>query len=324
MPPVFTRAAIPRRLRISCLLALLLLFAPLPEGLRAEKLYKYVDDEGHIVFTDRELGGEQAVSVQQVEKERAERRFFMQLRGARSDGTLQAVNQYFGPVEVRLEMEEATNIVFDHHLPASFLVPARGELPTIRIRQSSKRRGYSYRYAYTYVPGDPEAVHAPILPYRLPVPAGRPYRISQAFNGEFSHYDEQNLYAVDIPMDEGTPIHAARAGVIMDVANDFFTGGTEDVSLEEKANYVRILHDDGTMAVYAHLQLESLQFPLGTRVRRGQVIALSGNTGFSSGPHLHFVIQKNVGMKLVSIPFAFSGAQGEALTPEAGMTIAAN
>lgn len=305
-------------------LLFLVIASLVPISASAEKLYRYVDNEGHIVFTDRQLSDKRSVSVQQVEKERADRRFFVQLRGPRANGTLQAVNQYFGPVEVRLEMESSANIVFDRPLPATFTVPARGELPTVRLKQGNKKRGYSYRYSYTFVLGDPEAEHDPVLPYRMPVPAGKRFRVSQAFDGEYSHRDEQNRYAVDIPMKEGTPVHAARSGVIMDVANDFFTGGTDDMSLEEKANYVRILHDDGTMAVYAHLKLESIQYPLGTRVRRGQVIARSGNTGFSSGPHLHFVIQKNVGMKLVSIPFKFNGVKGRAITPRTGMSIAAN
>ncbi len=290
----------------------------------AEKLFKYVDDQGNVTFTDRQLSGSQSVKVSQVEKEEPERRFFMQLRGTRAKGTLQAVNQYFGPVEIRLEMQDQKNIKVDRGLPARFVVPARGELPTVRIQQQRKNRSFSYRYSYSVVFGDPNAKHDPTRPYRLPVPAGKFYRISQAFNGAATHNDEQNLYAVDIALDEGTPVHAARGGVVMDVANDFFSGGVDDESLAQKANYVRILHDDGTMAVYAHLKLETLQFPIGTRVRRGQLIAFSGNTGYSTGPHLHFVVQKNVGMKLVAIPFRFNGAKGEGFTPKEGMYVAAN
>lgn len=290
----------------------------------AEKLFKYIDEHGNVTFTDRQMSGGQAVNVSQVEKEEPDRRFFIHLRGTRANGILQAVNQYYGPVEMSLDMEEQVNILTDHSLPAFFVIPARGELATVKIKQKRKRRSFSYRYSYSVVFGDPKAKHNPTRPYRMPVPAGRLFRISQSFNGKATHNDEQNRNAVDIPMDEGTPVHAARSGVIMDVANDFFSGGTDDESLEQQANYVRILHDDGTMAVYAHLKLETLQFPIGTRVLRGQEIAASGNTGYSSGPHLHFVVQKNVGMKLISIPFMFAGARGQGFIPEAGMHIAAN
>ena len=310
---------------LSTLLTLLFIInTGLFSSAHAEKLFKYVDDLGNVTFTDRQLSGSQAVKVVQVAKDEPDRRFFMQLRGTREKGTLQAVNQYFGPVEIRLEMEDQENIRVDRKLPARFVVPARGELPTVKIRQQKKYRSFSYRYSYSVVFGDPAARHNPLRPYRLPVPAGKVFRISQAFNGKATHNDEQSRYAVDIPLEEGTPVHAARGGVVMDVANDFFSGGIDDESLEQKANYVRILHDDGTMAVYAHLKLETLQFSIGTRVRRGQLIAFSGNTGYSTGPHLHFVVQKNAGMKLVSIPFEFRGAKGQGFVPKEGMYVAAN
>jgi murein DD-endopeptidase MepM/ murein hydrolase activator NlpD len=71
-------------------------------------------------------------------------------------------------------------------------------------------------------------------------------------------------------------------------------------------NFVRILHDDGTMGVYLHLQRGSVKVQEGQRVSLGQPLARSGNTGNSTGPHLHFVVQRNVGMALESIPFSFA------------------
>ena len=64
------------------------------------------------------------------------------------------------------------------------------------------------------------------------------------------------------------------------------------------------------MAVYAHLQPEGVQVRAGQRVRKGQRIGLSGNTGFTSGPHLHFAVQVNRDMRLVSIPFRMFGPRG--------------
>ena len=67
-----------------------------------------------------------------------------------------------------------------------------------------------------------------------------------------------------------------------------------------------ILHDDGTMGVYLHLMRHSVLVAEGQRVQVGTPLARSGNTGNSSGPHLHFVIQRNVGLALESIPYDFA------------------
>jgi murein DD-endopeptidase MepM/ murein hydrolase activator NlpD len=79
---------------------------------------------------------------------------------------------------------------------------------------------------------------------------------------------------------------------------------------------VRIVHPDGTMALYAHIDLASVIVRPGARVRAGQKIARSGNTGFSSGPHLHFAIQQNTGLNLISLPFRFKTPDGGTAEPE--------
>ena len=72
-------------------------------------------------------------------------------------------------------------------------------------------------------------------------------------------------------------------------------GGTDQGRDASAANLVRILHDDGTWAEYAHLNRSTIRVRPGDVVERGEYIADSGNTGFSSGPHLHFVVQRNAG-----------------------------
>ena len=70
------------------------------------------------------------------------------------------------------------------------------------------------------------------------------------------------------------------------------------------------------MAVYAHLAPNSARVYPGARVRTGTWIANSGNTGFSNGPHLHFVVQINAGMSLESLPFRFRTPEGRSMVPE--------
>ena len=93
----------------------------------------------------------------------------------------------------------------------------------------------------------------------------------------------------------------------MQVESDFDKAGLDLEKYGGRANYVRILHDDGTMGLYAHLRPEGVLVRVGQRVRQGQQIGLSGNTGFTSGPHLHFAVQVNRGMNLLSIPFRMPG-----------------
>ena len=93
------------------------------------------------------------------------------------------------------------------------------------------------------------------------------------------------------------------------------TSGADRGKFVDKANRVLVLHDDGTMSVYAHLQPNSIRVRRGGEVKRGQWIANSGNTGYSSGPHLHFVVQLNVGMALESLPFRFITPNGSTMTP---------
>jgi len=144
--------------------------------------------------------------------------------------------------------------------------------------------------------------------------------ILTSLGGKASHGDKQNYYAVDIVMPEGTPILAARDGTVMTVDNDFYGAGLDLKQYGDRANNIRIAHSDGTMAVYAHLQLESAKVAVGDRVRAGQQLALSGDTGYTSGPHLHFCIQVNANMQIVSVPFNFS-AGGAAFQPEPGMML---
>ncbi len=86
----------------------------------------------------------------------------------------------------------------------------------------------------------------------------------------------------------------------------------------EAANVVRILHDDGTYAVYAHLNWNSIRVKPGDRVVTGQYIADSGNTGLSSGPHLHFAVLRNAGLRVESLPAAFRAPNNSRVAPISG------
>jgi len=177
-------------------------------------------------------------------------------------------------------------------------------------------------FDFGYVIGEPGISHAPPRPYRLPFAAAQSFRVTQAPPDRITHRESSSYNAVDFDMPVGTAIHAAREGLVINVASRFFRGGLSTQVLGE-ANFVQILHDDGTTAIYAHLQMDTVRVRPGQRVRRGEYIANSGNTGYSGGPHLHFVVMRNAGMINESVPVTFEGAAGAAVTAQTGQTLEA-
>jgi hypothetical protein len=75
---------------------------------------------------------------------------------------------------------------------------------------------------------------------------------------------------------------------------------------------VLIRHDDGTIAEYAHLRKDGVNLLIGDWIRAGSVIGYSGNTGYTSGPHLHFEVYKPLdGSRIETYPVKFHTAEGD-------------
>jgi murein DD-endopeptidase MepM/ murein hydrolase activator NlpD len=178
------------------------------------------------------------------------------------------------------------------------------------------------RYTWRAALGSPQAIHNPPRPYRVPFDVGSTYLISQAYPSRISHTTADTEYAVDIALPDGTPIYAAREGTVINARHDSFRGAMAPVMLDQ-ANVIEILHDDGTIALYGHLHWDSIRVRIGAHVVRGQYIADSGNTGFTSGPHLHFAVVRNAGGAAVSVPIQFAGIAGVAVTPTTQMPLTA-
>ena len=150
---------------------------------------------------------------------------------------------------------------------------------------------------------------------------GKKFYLSQGFNGNFSH---QGINAIDFSLPKGTPVHAARSGLVIWVEQKFKGGGLSE-TFKDKANYISIQHDDGTQATYAHLQHNGSVVKPGNYVVKGQHIGFSGQTGFGRGPHLHFEVARITPQGMYeSLPFKIRSRHGRSEFPESGFYYAVN
>ncbi len=221
-------------------------------------------------------------------------------------------NLVAGPIEVECGLGDTINVAADPTLPRRLVLAAKSERALTILRMVVPGERSSASINCQAVIGDPRAVPDASENFALPFYPGTAFVVAQGFNGQFSHNDVQSRYAIDFGVPDGTPVVAARAGVVMEVENEFRGHGVDLGKYADRANYVRILHADGSMALYAHLAPESSIVQPGDKVRAGEFLAKSGNTGFTTGPHLHFAVQRNAGMELRSIPFAMPGVDPQA------------
>ncbi|MGY4524942.1 M23 family metallopeptidase [Pseudomonas sp. TE21394] len=261
-------------------------------------IYTITDDGRVTSYTDRPGPGARPLVQREPMVEMHEGQ--VQLNAITFDGgvSFSARNQLHVPVEVELRLDNLVNAQGGN---APRIV--RRVLPPHTTQMLSVLRGrpgmlLNYRSTLLQAMGEP-GKRPKSFRYAFPW-VGGPFRVTQGPNGRVSHFGPKGRYAMDIAMPEGTPIIAAREGVVVKTENRQNGRGPNP-----SGNFVRILHPDGTMGVYLHLMRGSVIVAEGQRVRQGQMLAKSGNTGNSTGPHLHFVVQRNVGLALESIPYQF-------------------
>jgi len=215
-------------------------------------------------------------------------------------------NLLHAPLTVEVEPGDTRGAVVQMLAPQRATIPALGRLEVARLRGINPVQAVEVTFVYTAVIGDPKARANDKVLYAWPFPPGAKAQLSQGPGGP-THEDAFSRYAIDLAVAEGTPVLAARAGVVVFLENRYFESGLDRARFGSRANHVRILHDDGSMALYAHLFPDSIDLEPGQRVEVGQQIGLSGNTGYSSGPHLHFVVLVHRDMHSVSVPFRMEG-----------------
>ncbi|MBT9572733.1 M23 family metallopeptidase [Pseudomonas umsongensis] len=269
----------------------------------AVTIYKSTDASGVVSYSDRPTKGSSVFTFRDRMVENLERQVYLVIMKKDGVDSVYVRNDLYAPVEIELSFTGLNNVSGAPSRPIRRVMPLRSSIRLAQLTPTRAGRPLAYLPKFEYSLGDPEGA---AVAYRYPYPwRGGPFRVSQGAEGQYSHFGPRNRYAIDIAMPEGTPIIAARGGIVVKTENGQTGRGTDP-----SGNFVRVLHDDGTMGVYLHLQKGSVSVREGQRVVVGSPLALSGNTGNSSGPHLHFVVQRNTGMGLVSIPYQFKQPMG--------------
>jgi len=201
---------------------------------------------------------------------------------------------FYGKCAEKLSQKEFTGIVYNN----------QGEVELFRV-SSSDILPDKITFTEKFKVGDPDIKMDSNYVYRLPFADDESYRVTQAFNSRYSHKGWQN-YSIDFAMCEGSPVYAARGGVVVDFKKDSNLGGRNS-KYAKYTNYLIIYHDDGTFSGYLHLQKNGVTVDVGDIVNEGDIIAYSGNTGWTGGPHLHFMVYKAKNFAFQTIPITFYG-----------------
>jgi murein DD-endopeptidase MepM/ murein hydrolase activator NlpD len=228
---------------------------------------------------DPEDIGEYPVTIEQV--------------NSRHDIRLIATNR--GSAAVTLFMNiSGDNFLSDKELPLAAVIAPESEQEIVRISPRDHWEPVHFTYTHVFNLGDAFMPPDKDYPYRLPFPSGTQAKVVQEPNGILRTHDAiYTRYAIDFAVPQGTPVTAARTGIVIDM-RDQFTEGRPDQTLIDSANFVAVMHSDHSIAYYLHLAPNGVLVQPGQQVLAGDLIAYSGNTGFTHGPHLHFDVRRAI------------------------------
>lgn len=185
--------------------------------------------------------------------------------------------------------------------------PVRIMLPDSALGQNLERNGFAYieaekKKVFTvYLQG--EKTYDNRLQWRLgkpvsepkigalilPFPIGKHYKIIQGYNGKYSHQGPLSKYALDFDLNVGDTICSADEGFVVGLITKYSKNG-KSKEWRDYANFITIYNPKtNVLTEYGHLKQDGALVNLGDFIKGGQAIAVAGNTGWSTTPHLHFV-----------------------------------
>lgn len=200
------------------------------------------------------------------------------------------------------------NILVDHF---PIFLPAESD-SILSFPISLSKKDFKIKFSITF--GNPADT---IIPndLSLPFPSGKKYKIIQGYNGSFSHSSDYSRYAIDFNLQIGDTICAADDGFVVGVIEDYLHGGSSK-KWKNYANFITIYHPKSNLFTqYVHLKNKGSFVEVGDEVKMRQAIAISGETGFTSTPHLHFNVLKRTAKSMISTKTIFmEGYDGIDLT----------
>lgn len=223
----------------------------------------------------------------------------------KTDSTINfyAKSPYFCHYTVQIRTEVFENMISSLSFPASIVIePLTEKQFLVAVKPKPSTRSWKYKFQYRFDRGNLLSTHHDdAYAYLLPYKSTRSHKLVQGYFGKFSHNE---THALDFEMPVGTEIVAAREGIVFEVKEDSNEGGLNQEFID-KGNYIMIYHSDGTFGSYYHLKQNGAFVKSGQQVKRGERIGLSGNTGWSSAPHLHFEVLLPSSEKKLTVPTKF-------------------
>jgi len=217
---------------------------------------------------------------------------------------------------------QSSNLLASARFPFTTTLAGNQTLDAFTLTPVKQDAPWQFSVSRSSLIGSAKAVPDAACVYLLPYAPGSSFVVSQGYHGKFSHTGPDE-YAIDWRMPVGTPVYAAREGLVVQSKDDMDLGGP-DRKFETNANFLLVEHSDGTIGIYGHLKQGGNQVKVGDRVKAGDFIALSGNTGFSNGAHLHFAVFKTKdGSQRVSLPVKFRTAKDARISLATGKSYTA-